>query len=164
MKKAISYLYREILLKVNEELTKYYSDEYEEDEKAREAIDTFRLEFLEANLEDVEKFDEDKCNELYKSTIYYSWIGDIDIVREVVNELRYGEFNLSDEVDEDRYYSNREVGSSITGLEDTYLAWTYYFGGGKWGEPEAVEWMDDCYLVVEKEEVKLVKVYEKIKE
>lgn len=120
MKKALSYLYREILLKVDEELTKYYSDEYEEDENAKEAIDTFRLGLIEANLEDVNNFDEDKCEKLYDETNYESWIGERDIIRELVSELRYGKFKLDEKIEEDRHFSSREVGSKITGLEDIF--------------------------------------------
>lgn len=164
MKKPISYLYREILLKVNEELTKYYSDEYEEDEKAREAIDTFKLEFSEANLEDAEKFDEVKCQKLYEETTYETWIGDRDIVREIVNEFRENGEEIDSKVEQGRYYCFQEVAKLITGLDDLYLGWTYYFGGGKHSQPEQVEWMADCYLLKCKEikEIKIVKIYEKL--
>lgn len=39
MKKAFSYLYREILLELNKYLDTYYSDEYEENDEARVVID-----------------------------------------------------------------------------------------------------------------------------
>lgn len=161
MKKPISYLYREILLKVDEELTKYYSDEYEEDERVKEAIDIFRLGTKEVKLEDVENFDEDKCEELYKETNYETWIGEGDIVREVINKFRESGEEIVDKVQQDRYYCYQEVAKKITGSKDLYLGWTYYFGGGKHAQPDQVEWMEDCYLLKcrEVEETRIVKVY-----
>lgn len=167
MKKAISYLYREILLKVNEELNSYDPEEYkDEEERVKEALDEFKQQFQDAKIADVDEFDEELCYQLYKSTRYYSWIGDMDIVREVINEFRESGEEIDDKVEQDRYYCYQDVSRKITGLDDLYLGWTYYFGGGKYGEPEEVEWMEDCYLLKckEVEETRIVKVYEKVEE
>lgn len=165
MKKAISYLYREILLKVNEELNSYDPEEYEdEEERAKEAIDEFRRQFQDAKIVDVNEFDEKLCYQLYKETRYETWIGDMDIVREVINEFRESGEEIDNKVQQGRYYCYQDVAKKITGSNDLYLAWTYYFGGGKHAQPETVEWMEDCYLLRCKEvkETRVVKVFEKV--
>ena len=30
-------------------------------------------------------------------------------------------------------------------LDGSWIGWTYWYGGGKYGEPEAIEWMDSAY-------------------
>ena len=166
MKKAISYLFREILLELNKYLNDYYSDEYEEDETAKEAIDEFRQQFIDAKIADVNEFDDEKIEELYDSTNLYSWIGDSDIVREVIHEFRESGEEIDDKVQQDRYYCYQDVARKITGSDELYLGWTYYFGGGKHAQPAEVEWMEDCYLLKcrKVEETRIVKVYEKVEE
>jgi len=84
----------------------------------------------------------------------------------MISEFRDSGEPINEKIEEDRYYCYREVAKRITGLCKVFLAWTYYFGGGKYGEPWGVEWMDDCYLVrvKEVEEVRVVKIYEKVGE
>lgn len=90
----------------------------------------------------------------------------MDIVRDVVSNFRDSGTNIYDKVDEDRYFCYQQLGNKITGLDDLYLGWTYAFGGGKYGEPESVEWMEDCYLLKckEVEEKRIIKVYEKVED
>ena len=39
-------------------------------------------------------------------------------------------------------------------IEDKWIGWTYWHGGGKHGEPEAIDWMSDAEFVeVDSEEV-----------
>jgi|SRR4028118_11929 hypothetical protein len=169
MKKAISYLYREILLEVKEELDRLYRSTYEEDQEYKYSIEQFRLKYDAFNLEDVDNFDEDKLQEFYEELNYGEWE---EIVRDVIYGFRYSGENADDKVYEDRYYCYREVCKKITGSDDfskrgsseLYLGWTYYFGGGKHSQPEEVEWMEDCYLlkVREVEETRVVKVYERV--
>lgn len=159
MKKAISYLYREILLKVNETIDKYYSDR---DAIEYDDVQVFKESIKDINLFDVENFDEDKCKKLFDDKRYESWIEREEILYGAIEEVRRSGTPTNNIVVEGRYYCSREVVKRITGLCRVFLAWTYYFGGGKYGEPDEVEWMDDCYLVKEKEEIRIIKVYEKV--
>tara|TARA_R110000851_G_scaffold62675_5_gene143568 strand:+ start:270 stop:668 length:399 start_codon:yes stop_codon:yes gene_type:complete len=47
-------------------------------------------------------------------------------------------------------------------LGDVSVAWTYWYGGGKHGEPDAIEWLDDAYFVSCEKVVKTVNIYSKI--
>lgn len=161
MKKAISYLYREILLKVNEELDRLYDSEYEEDQEYKEPIEKFRVKYQALNLEDLYNFDEDKCYEFYEEIKYEEWE---EIVRDMTSEFRCSGSPIDDKVYEGRYYCSREVVKRITGLCRVFLAWTYYFGGSEYSEPSEVEWMKDCYLVKDNYEIRTVRVYEKVEE
>jgi hypothetical protein len=159
MKKPISYLYREIILKVNETIDKYYSDE---DAIEYDDVLNFKESIKDINLFNVEKFDEDKCQKFFEDNRYESWIEREEILHGAIEEVRKSGTPMNNIVVDGRHYCSREVVSRVTGFCKIFLAWTYYFGGGKYGEPYEVEWMDNCYLVVEKEEVKVVKVYEKV--
>lgn len=163
MKKAISYLYREILLKVKEELDRLYHSTYEEDQEYKEPVEQFREKYKTLNVEKVYDFDEKELEEFYEEIKYGEWE---DYVRDVVSGFRYSGENIDDKVYEDRYYCYRDVATKITGLDDLYLGWTYYFGGGKHAQPQEVEWMEDCYLLTcrEVEETRIVKVYEKVED
>ncbi len=44
-----------------------------------------------------------------------------------------------------RHYSSEAVAAKM--LDGTWVGWTYWFGGGKHGEPEAIDWMADAYEV-----------------
>jgi len=166
MKKAISYLYREILLKVDEKLEGWYTSEYEYDARYKEPIEDFRSELDKVNIQDAKNFDEKLLKELYEEATDESWIEqELELISDIKNDLRYGDFHIGDEIDEGAsFYPSREVGIAITGLDSYCLGWTYYFGGGDYGCPDEVEWVEDCYLlkVREVEETRIVKIYEKI--
>lgn len=63
----------------------------------------------------------------------------------------------------DRYYSRhyecKEVARQLN--DGTWIGWTYWFGGGKHGEPESIEWMEDAYEVEVKEEQRIVRIFSK---
>lgn len=45
--------------------------------------------------------------------------------------------------------------------DGTWVGWTYWYGGGKHGQPEAIDWMDEAYDVgcVEEEKVVVVRTF-----
>lgn len=55
-----------------------------------------------------------------------------------------------------RHYESRAVAAHMP--DGSWVGWTYWYGGGKHGEPESVEWMSDAYEVECKEEEKLIVV------
>ena len=55
-----------------------------------------------------------------------------------------------------RHYESESVAARMP--DGSWVGWTYWFGGGKHGEPEAVEWIEDAYEVECKEEEKLIVV------
>lgn len=62
-----------------------------------------------------------------------------------------------------RHYESESRAALVDGV---WIGWTYWFGGGKHGEPEAVEWMDEAYELtcVEEEKVVTVRTFSKIEE
>ena len=44
-----------------------------------------------------------------------------------------------------RHYESKAVAAEM--LDGSWVGWTYWYGGGKHGEPGAIEWMEDAYDV-----------------
>lgn len=42
---------------------------------------------------------------------------------------------------------NYEADSVARCIDGVWIGWTYWYGGGKHGEPEAMEWMGDAYFL-----------------
>jgi hypothetical protein len=57
-----------------------------------------------------------------------------------------------------RYYESKAVARQFG---DKWVGWTYWYGGGKHGEPGSVEWMEHAYFVEAKEETQVVLVFSK---
>ena len=56
-----------------------------------------------------------------------------------------------------RHYESNAVARQLS--DGTWVGWTYWFGGGKHGEPEAIEWIDDAYEVECHQETRVVNVF-----
>jgi len=55
-----------------------------------------------------------------------------------------------------RHYESKAVAMKMP--DGSWVGWTYWYGGGKHGEPEAIDWMDEAYEVDCTEEEKVVTV------
>ena len=55
-----------------------------------------------------------------------------------------------------RHYESDAVAAQY--VDGSWVGWTYWYGGGKHGEPEAIDWMEDAYEVNCTEEEKMVVV------
>lgn len=60
-----------------------------------------------------------------------------------------------------RHYESDSVARQMD--DGTWIGWTYWHGGGKHGEPRAIDWMEDAYYlnVTEKQEMVTVRTFEK---
>lgn len=56
-----------------------------------------------------------------------------------------------------RHYECEEVAKVLD--NGIAVGWTYWYGGGKYGEPDSIEWIDDAYFVDVTQETKIVNVY-----
>lgn len=78
------------------------------------------------------------------------------------NEIRScgQETGLRSEVS--RHYETEAVAAQMP--DGTWVGWTYFHGGGKHGEPEAMDWMHDAYDLVcsEKEQLVVVRTFERV--
>jgi len=57
-----------------------------------------------------------------------------------------------------RHYESSAVARQV--FDGSWVGWTYWYGGGKHGEPEAVDWMEHAYqLDVEEERLVVVRTF-----
>lgn len=81
-----------------------------------------------------------------------------DYLYDAANEVRgSGEITNLDSPYSRHYESNqlaRVFGESA-------VSWTYWFGGGKHGEPEAIDWIDDAFFVKVEQKTTIVNVFSK---
>lgn len=61
-----------------------------------------------------------------------------------------------------RHYESKSVAYQLS--DGTWVGWTYWYGGGKYGEPESIEWMSDAYELtcIETEELVTVREFTKL--
>lgn len=55
-----------------------------------------------------------------------------------------------------RHYESKAMAMRMP--DGSWVGWTYWFGGGKHGQPESIPWMEEAYDVECQEEEKLVVV------
>jgi len=92
---------------------------------------------------------EDSVDELYDAE-------DEDDVYEAKAEIREGEIETGLPCEYSRHYESKSVAARTP--DGTWVGWTYWYGGGKHGEPEAIDWIEDAYDLSCVEEEKLVTV------
>lgn len=82
--------------------------------------------------------------------------GDDYELQDAISEIR----NSGEETDipapYSRHYESKSVAAKMP--DGRWVGWTYWYGGGKHGEPDAIDWMDSAYFLDCKEEEKLVTV------
>ena len=59
-----------------------------------------------------------------------------------------------------RHYEAKEVAAQLP--DDSWVGWTYWYGGGKHGEPSAVDWIEEAYDLVCISETKVVNTFTKV--
>ena len=72
------------------------------------------------------------------------------------SEIRGGDCETGLKCEWSRHYESKAVAAKY--LDGSWVGWTYWYDGGKHGEPEAIDWMKDAYDVNCVEEEKLVVV------
>ena len=78
------------------------------------------------------------------------------------SEMRGGEIETKLPSEYSRHYEAKEVAMKC--CDGTWVGWTYWYGGGKHGNPEEIEWMEDAYNleVTETEKLVVVREFKKI--
>lgn len=84
-----------------------------------------------------------------------------DAISEFEQDCVRGCYTNETEIDPEysRHYESKSVAKQFG---EHWIGWTYWYGGGKHGEPSAVEWIDDAYFLNVKEETKVVQVFAKV--
>lgn len=77
------------------------------------------------------------------------------------SEVRGGEVETDIQADWSRHYESKSVAAKLP--DGSWVGWTYWYGGGKHGEPESVEWISEAYDLncTEEERVVTVRTFEK---
>lgn len=90
------------------------------------------------------------------------WAAD-NCYQDVCETFREGEVETDIECEYSRHYESKSVAAIMPDGE--WVGWTYYYGGGKHGEPAAMEWMSEAYELdcVETEETVTVRKFTKVK-
>lgn len=75
---------------------------------------------------------------------------------DAMSEVRKGEVETDLPCEWSRHYESKSVAAKLP--DETWVGWTYWYGGGKHGEPEAVDWIEHAYDLTCTEEEKVVTV------
>lgn len=87
----------------------------------------------------------------------YDEAGEDGELQDARNEIRCSGIETDLSTPHSRHYEGDAVAAKAP--DGTWVGWTYWHGGGKYGEPEAIDWMCDAYDLECKEEEKLVIVH-----
>ena len=79
-----------------------------------------------------------------------------DLIYDTYYEFREGKVETGIPCEYSRHYNCYSVAAKMP--DESWVGWTYWYGGGKHGEPEAIDWMSEAYNLTCKEEEKLVVV------
>lgn len=96
----------------------------------------------------------EKVDEVFDSLSEEDEYGNL---QDATEEIRSGydeETDISCEFS--RHYEAKSVARKMS--DGSWVGWTYWYGGGKHGEPESIDWMDSAYDLDCKEEQKMVTV------
>lgn len=82
---------------------------------------------------------------------------DTDYLEDAISEIRCSGVETGLPGQHSRHYESEEV--AVQCPNGDWVGFTYWHGGGKHGEPEAIDWIEYAYDVECKEEQKLVTVH-----
>ncbi len=83
--------------------------------------------------------------------------GVADSIQDATEEVRCGYTEETDIPSEySRHYESDSVARQMR--DGSFVGWTYWHGGGKFGEPSAIDWIEHAYDLDVTEEEKLVVV------
>lgn len=85
-----------------------------------------------------------------------------DDLQDAKQDIRGGQAETN--IDPEEWSRNYELKSVAYQLPDnSWIGWTYFYGGGKHGDPESVEWISTAYNLAchEEEKTIIVQTFEK---
>jgi hypothetical protein len=97
----------------------------------------------------------------YSVTEVFAFLEEYYNLCEDLDEFRCSGIETNLQRRDSRYYESESVAAQV--LDGSWVGWTYWYGGGKHGEPEAVEWLEDAYNLEcqEEEQVVVVRTFTK---
>ena len=79
-----------------------------------------------------------------------------DELYDIIYEFREGQVETNVPSESSRHYESNSVAAQTPSGE--WVGWTYWYGGGKHGDPESIDWVEHAYDLDCTEEEKLVTV------
>lgn len=80
-----------------------------------------------------------------------------DCLQDAKSEIRCSGISTGLPCDSSRHYESEAV--AVQCPNGDWVGFTYWTGGGKWGEPDAIDWIEHAYAVDCVSEEKLVVVH-----
>lgn len=80
-----------------------------------------------------------------------------DLHWDYVSDFREGEERTGLGCEYSRHYEAESVGTRLS--DDVWVGWTYWFGGGKHGDPDSIPWMNEAYFLDVTEETRVINVF-----
>lgn len=107
------------------------------------------------NIEIIGEVSGEEVEQLYQQLV------DLDLHWDYKNEIRQGQVETDLDCDYSRHYESKSVAMQVK--DGSWIGWTYWYGGGKFGEPEAIDFMANAYELdcKEEERVVVVRTFEK---
>ncbi len=68
-----------------------------------------------------------------------------EAIHDAERDVRGGDYDAELPPPLSRHYESKIVAAKM--LDGSYLAWVYWYGGGKHGEPESIPWIEDAFEV-----------------
>lgn len=109
---------------------------------ARAITDDFKFECDATNITS------ENVDELFDELTDAGWTQDY------LSEIREGDVETMLSCESSRHYESKSVAAKCP--DGRWVGWTFWYGGGKHGEPEAIDWRGEAHYLDCKEEEKLV--------
>jgi hypothetical protein len=102
-----------------------------------------------------------EVNESNIDELYESLLIENDLHWDAESEFRCSGVDTDIECEWSRHYESKSMAAEIDGK---WIGWTYWYGGGKHGDPGSIDWMDEAYFldVKEREEVVTIRHFSKV--
>ncbi len=68
-----------------------------------------------------------------------------DLLGEIESGVRPGNMATDIPNEYSRHYESRSVATQIA--DGRWIGWTYWYGGGKHGEPKTIDWISEAYFL-----------------
>lgn len=86
--------------------------------------------------------------------IYEATEDDDYALQDARSEVRGGGVETGLPCEWSRHYESKAVATQY--IDGTWVGWTYWYGGGKHGEPEGIDWIDEAYALTCVEEPRTI--------
>jgi len=114
------------------------------------------IEGFKKNNPEESAFIPDVVDESNVDDVYDEFLETIDAYQDFEYEFRECGIDTDVEAPRSRHYESKSKAYQLPCGQ--WVGWTYWYGGGKHGEPESIEWMAYAYLLDVSEEQKVVTV------